>query len=123
MSPLASHLLRSETAALDRYTPTKWSPTYRQVCTCHTSATYLNCVKKLYSLLPMTYRRLLLASAHVMLGEWEQAADIVYPVLNMTLLRDLTDKQAIKILLPLLRTLSIILVRLGTCALYQRPRL
>jgi hypothetical protein len=62
----------------------------------------------------MTCRRLLLASAHVMLGEWEQAAHIVNPVLNMTLLRDLTDQQAITILLPLLRTLSIILVRLGT---------
>jgi hypothetical protein len=56
-------------------------------------------------------RRLLLASAHVMLGEWEQALAIVTDTLEKTTPRNLTDLQAMTILVPLLRAQAIIAVR------------
>jgi hypothetical protein len=57
------------------------------------------------------HRRLLLASAHVMLGEWEQASVIVTDILDKTTLRNLTDLQTMTILVPLLRAQAIIAVR------------
>lgn len=56
-------------------------------------------------------RRLLLASAHVMLGEWEQASVIVTDALEKTTPRNLTDLQALELLVPLLRAQAIIAVR------------